>query len=87
MIKVDMTTVKLEGSEPVLAAELSMAIRSFYKVLAEKQGEDIAKEKIEHCYKRALEENPEVEALKRLTQKILEDFLSAIKGEEKEGEK
>lgn len=87
MIKVDKHMVKLEGSEPILAAELSFVIKSFYDAMTEAHGEEAAKAKVEFCYKRALEPIHDVEALARLTLKLLEDVLSAHKGEEKEGEK
>lgn len=83
MIKVDKHKVHLEGDERVLAAEISMAIRSLYKVLAEQHGEDAAKEMIEHCYKRALEPQPEP---KDLIKQILKDILASIEEDEKEGE-
>ena len=87
MIKVDKHMVKMEGSEPLLAAELSFAIKSFFNAMTEAHGEALAKEKVEFCYKRAVEPVPEDDEVKEMIQEILEDILSAIKGEKKEGEK
>lgn len=84
MIKVDKFKVHLEGEEHLLAAEISLAIRTLYKVLEEHHGEESAKERMEYCYKRALEPQPEP---KNLIKQILKDVLSAIEEEEKEGEK
>lgn len=91
MITANKGMVKLEGTAIVLEGELMTIVRGFYRSVADKYGEDFAKVRLERVFKAAVE--PDAAAatvpgeIKDLIQEILEDALSAIKGEEKEGEK
>ena len=91
MINANKGMVKLEGTGIVLEAEVVTVVNALYKSLAKQYGEEFAKGRMERVFKAAMEEAQEdedsvLEPLKSLLQGILEDVLSTLKGENKEGE-
>lgn len=89
MIKANKGMVKMKGAAPLLEAELMTIVKGLYTALAEECGEEFAKARIEYVFKFAMKPDEEIKhaATKDIIQEALEGILSAIKGEETEGEK
>lgn len=89
MIKANKGMVQMEGAAPLLEAELMTIVNGLYTSLAKGYGEEFAKARIEHVFNFAMKPDEEIKhtAIKDIIQEAAEFLVSAIKGEEKEGEK
>lgn len=89
MIKANKGMVQMEGAAPLLEAELVTIVKGLYKSLAEGYGEEFAKARIKYVFNFAMKPDEEIKhaAIKDIIQEAAEFLVSAIKGEEKEGEK
>lgn len=54
MIKYDKGEIEIKGSFGKVETELTLLIKSIYKAICKKYGEDFAKERIQTAYERAL---------------------------------